>query len=133
MKYRGVPNLFKVLGGITADILKVEIETTAKHFEKLFNIIWEKEGLLSDWNKGLIVKIPKTGERAVCDNYGGITITISTKYSLPQYHIHRIQRVEKSKEKNKLALGREEALLNNCLLYITSLNCIVENGTHLFT
>jgi hypothetical protein len=29
--------------GITAKILKEDIETTTKHLEKSFNIIWEKE------------------------------------------------------------------------------------------
>ena len=69
----------------------------------------------------------------MCDNYGGITLLSVSSIVFFKIISIRIQRgVEKSKEKNKLALGREEALLNNYLPYITSLN-IVENGTHIFT
>jgi hypothetical protein len=50
----------------------------------------------------------------VCDNYGGITLLSVSSIVFSKIISIRIQRgVEKSKEKNKLALGREEALLNN--------------------
>jgi hypothetical protein len=81
---------------ITIEILKADIETTTKHLEKLVNNIWEKEVVSSDWNKGLIVKIPKKGDRAVCDNYTCITLLSTSSKVFSKIIVQRIQRgVEK--------------------------------------
>jgi hypothetical protein len=58
--------------------------------------IWEKEDVSSDWNKGLIVKIPKKGDRAVCDNYTCITLLSTSSKVFSKIIVQRIQRgVEK--------------------------------------
>ena len=81
--------------GITAKILKEDIETTTKHLEKSFNIIWEKEVLPSDWNKGSIFKIPKE-DRAVCDNYRSVTLL-----SIPSKVFPKINLKNTNGSKNK--------------------------------
>jgi hypothetical protein len=71
----------------------------AKHLEKLVNNIWEKEVVSSDWNKGLIVKIPKKGDRAVCDNYTCITLLSTSSKVFSKIIVQRIQRgVEKKRD-----------------------------------
>ena len=47
------------IDGITAEILKADMTTTVKYLEKLFKAIWNTETIPTEWNKGLIVKIPK--------------------------------------------------------------------------
>ena len=44
---------------IHAKMLKADIATSSKILQQLFNNIWNKEIIPSDWTKGLIVKLPK--------------------------------------------------------------------------
>ncbi|KAK3082831.1 hypothetical protein FSP39_006593 [Pinctada imbricata] len=84
------------IDGITAEIMKADMETTIRYLEKLFTTIWNKEVIPPEWNKGLIVKIRKKGDRSVCDNYRGITLL-----SMPSKVFSRvvIQRIQEGAEK----------------------------------
>ena len=62
------------IDAIPAELLKSDINTSAKVLYKLFKKIWENEVIPSDWNKGLIVKLPKKGDLQCCDNWRGITL-----------------------------------------------------------
>lgn len=66
----------KACGGdqIAAEMLKVDIDVTAKRLHPLFNLIWEKEEIPDRWKESIIVKIPKKGDPSVCDNYRGISL-----------------------------------------------------------
>jgi hypothetical protein len=64
--------------GITAKILKEDIETTTKHLEKSFNIIWEKEFYHQTGTKDQYSKYQKKTEPYV-------TITEVLPYS--QYQV----------------------------------------------
>ena len=44
---------------ITAEVLKVDTETTATVFHSLFQHIWKHEAIPADWAKGIIIKLPK--------------------------------------------------------------------------
>ena len=88
---------------ITIEILKADIETTTKHLEKLVNNIWEKEVVSSDWNKGLIVKIPKKGDRAVCDNYTCITLLSTSSKVFSKIIVQRIQREVEKKANRRIS------------------------------
>ncbi|XP_072025117.1 uncharacterized protein [Amphiura filiformis] len=46
---------------ITAELLKVDIDTTVDWLAGLFNTIWDKEEVPKTWKQGLIVKLPKKG------------------------------------------------------------------------
>ena len=43
-------------------------------FTDLFRDIWTNDVIPNDWNKGLIVKLPKKGYLQHCDNWRGITL-----------------------------------------------------------
>ena len=47
---------------------------TGNVFTDLFSDIWTTNEITRDWNKGLIVKIPKKGDLQNCDNWRGITL-----------------------------------------------------------
>ena len=79
--------------GITSEILKADPETTVKYLEKLFTAIWNQERIPAEWSKGLIVKIPKKGDRSICDNYRGITLLSVPSKIFSRVVIQRIQDV----------------------------------------
>lgn len=60
--------------GILAEMLKTDIETKAKYFEKLFKNIWSKKNTTIDLTQSLIVKMPWTGDGSILDNYRDITL-----------------------------------------------------------
>ena len=41
---------------ITAEVLKVDIESTTTVFHKPFHHIWRDEAIPDDWDKGIIIK-----------------------------------------------------------------------------
>ena len=60
---------------ITAELLKVDIDTTVNWLADLFDTIWDKEEVPKAWKQGLIVKLPKKGDLKECDNWRGRTLT----------------------------------------------------------
>jgi hypothetical protein len=44
---------------ITAELLKADIETSVDKIHKIISGIWREERAPEDWNRGLIVKLPK--------------------------------------------------------------------------
>jgi hypothetical protein len=61
---------------INPEILTANIDTTASVLLPLFGKIWRQEKILQDWKCGLIVKIPKKGDRTnnKCSNWRGISV-----------------------------------------------------------
>ena len=62
------------IDSIRAEMLKADLSTATRVLTYLFDTIWDKETIPSDWGKGLIIKIPKKGNLQVCDNWRGITL-----------------------------------------------------------
>ena len=60
---------------ITAELFKVDMNTTEKWLVKLFITFWEQEKVPKTWKQGLIVKILKKGDITECRNWKGITLT----------------------------------------------------------
>jgi endonuclease/exonuclease/phosphatase family metal-dependent hydrolase len=77
---------------ITAEMLKADVEVTSKKLKDLFEIIWEKEEVPTQWNKGLICKIPKKGNLQECRNWRGITLLTQVSKVLSKILISRIQK-----------------------------------------
>jgi hypothetical protein len=88
------------IDGITDEIMKADMEKTTRYLDKLFTAIRNEEVIPPEWNKGLIVKIPKKGDRSVCDNYRGITLLSVLCKVFSKVVIQRIQEeVEKQLRK----------------------------------
>ena len=60
--------------GIPAEIYKVGLDENVKILQKLFERIWSDEKVPTEWLKGNIAKIPKKGDKTVCDNWRGVTL-----------------------------------------------------------
>ncbi|XP_071150110.1 uncharacterized protein [Mytilus edulis] len=54
-------------------------------------MIWTGDEIPKDWNKGLIVKIVKKGDRPCCDNYKAITLLSVPSKVFTKIIIQRIQ------------------------------------------
>ena len=59
---------------ISAEVLKVDLETAASTLEEIFRCVWDKETIPDDWKKGIIVKLPKKGDLTCAGNWRGITL-----------------------------------------------------------
>ena len=62
------------IDAVTAEVLKVDLETAASTLEEIFRCIWDKESVPDDWKKGIIVKLPKKGDLTCAGNWRGITL-----------------------------------------------------------
>ena len=60
---------------ITGEMLKVTVEDTAvRKLHDLFHLVWSSETCPEDWKCGTIIKLPKKGNLADCNNWRGITL-----------------------------------------------------------
>ena len=59
---------------ICIEPLKTDVTTAGNVFTDLFSDIRTTNEIPRDWNKGLIVKIPKKGDLQNCDNWRGLTL-----------------------------------------------------------
>ena len=59
---------------ITAEMLKYGGKAVIQAWGKLLNSCWQEEHVPSDWRNGVIVKIPKKGNLANCNNWRGVTL-----------------------------------------------------------
>lgn len=46
------------LDGVSADLLKADMDTSVEVLHDLLNKIWATERIPDDWTRGLIVKLP---------------------------------------------------------------------------
>ena len=75
----------------TKSQLKADIEQTSLELQKIFDIIWEKETVPTQWTKWLICKIPKEGNLQECGNWWGVTLLPQASKVLSRIVIDRIQ------------------------------------------
>lgn len=60
------------IDSVEAEVLMAEPVTATSVLVDLFG--WESDTIPSDWERGLIVKIPEKGNLQICDNWRGITL-----------------------------------------------------------
>jgi hypothetical protein len=54
--------------------MKIDLDITANMLHPLFEKMWNEGEMPNDWKYGLLIKIPKKGDIANCDNWRGITL-----------------------------------------------------------
>jgi hypothetical protein len=59
---------------IPPEAIKAMNSISIKHLHRLINQIWKDEKIPHDWRKGLLVKIPKKGDKSNCNTSRGITL-----------------------------------------------------------
>ena len=89
----------------------------------LFEKIWNEGEMPNDWKCGLLIKIPKKGDTANCDNWRGITLL-----SIPSKVFTRIL-LNRIKEHVNHRLRKEQAGFrpnHSCIDQINKLRIIIE-------
>ena len=59
---------------IPPEAIKADMTTSVDILNTLFTKIWNEEDIPGDWKKGILIKLPKTGDLGNCNNYRGITL-----------------------------------------------------------
>ena len=76
--------------GIPAEILKADLNTSTQMLYEIFEKVWEEETIPEDWKEGYLVKVPKKGDLANCNNYRGITMLSVPGKILSQIILQRL-------------------------------------------
>ena len=108
---------------ISPEVLKVDLDITANMLHPLFEKIWNEGEMPNDWRCGLLIKIPKKGDTANCDNWWGIT-----PLSIPSKVFTRIL-LNRIKEHVNQRLQMEQAGFcpnRSCIDQINTLRIIIE-------
>ena len=72
-------------------MLKADPATSAKCLVGLFNMVWTKEEVPEDWQKGIIIKLPKKGDLSECGNWRGINLLSVPGKVFCRVLLHRIK------------------------------------------
>ena len=57
---------------VKIELMRADLETTVAVLYELVLKIWESERVRNDWRFGLIIPLPKKGNRMECRNWRGI-------------------------------------------------------------
>ena len=108
---------------ISAEMLKADPALSAQMLHQLFYNIWDTATFPADWMQGILIKVPKKGDLAECDNWRGITLLCVVLKVLCKVILERI------KEKIDATLRRQQAGFRAgraCSDHIATLRIIVE-------
>jgi len=108
---------------ILPEVLKVDLDITANMLHPLFERIRNEGKMPNDWKCGLLIKIPKKGDTANCDNWRGITLL-----SIPSKVFTRIL-LNRIKEHVNYRVRREQAGFRpnrSCIDQINTLRIMIE-------
>ena len=113
------------LDNINLEVLKADPEITVEMLYPLVEKIWKEEKIPEEWDEGLIIKIPKKGDQANCNNWRGVTL-LSTPSKIPTRII--LNRIQDTVEHH---LGKEQSGFckhQSCVDLINILRVILEQS-----
>ena len=67
------------IDSINGEMVKADLRTVTKVLTELFESIWDKDTIPSDWAKGRILKLPKKRNLQVCDNWRGFPTLVHSQ------------------------------------------------------
>ena len=111
------------IDNITAEVLKTDIRFVTEWLYDLFYKIWNAQSVPEDWCRGLIIKLPKKGDRTQCTNWRGVTLL-----SVPSKVFCKIIQMRLSDAIN-IILRKEQAGFRpgvGCIDHIFTLRNIIE-------
>ena len=79
--------------GVTAEMLKADVNVTAPILNEIFKQIWEEGQIPEAWKTGLIFKFPKKGDLGDCNNWRGITLLSLTSKVFSRIVLSRLTAV----------------------------------------
>jgi hypothetical protein len=108
---------------IPPEVLKVDLDISANLLNSLFEKIWNEGEMPNDWKCGLLIKIPKKGYIANCDNWWGITLL-----SIPS-KVYTSILINTIKEHDNHRLRKEQAGFRpnrSCIVQMNTLRIVTE-------
>ena len=108
---------------IPAEALKEGGAEIVDHLHKLLSLIWTKEEIPTDWKKGLLVKLPKSGDLSQCGKWRGITLLSIPSKVLTRVILERMKDAIDKELRDEQAGFRKE---RSCTDQIATLRVIVE-------
>ncbi|RXN04778.1 endonuclease-reverse transcriptase [Labeo rohita] len=111
---------------LNTELFKADPDLAATILQPFFRTIWERKQAPDDWNKGIIVKIPKRGALSDCNNWRRITLLSVPSKILAKVIIQRISdAVDKSLRNEQAGFRRGRG----CTDQIFALRNIIEQCT----
>jgi hypothetical protein len=89
----------------------------------LLNKIWENESMPYDWKKGHLVKLPKEGDIASCNNWRGIKLLSIPGKVLTRIILERLKTVLDKTFREKQAGFHQD---RSCADHIATMRIIIE-------
>nr|CAI5855303.1 unnamed protein product [Callosobruchus analis] len=108
---------------IPSELWKADIEKTIDLILPSIKDIWIQEVLPTEWNNGIIIKIPKKGDREDCCNWRGVTLLCSINKILASVIHQRIYSKVEEQLRNEQAGFRKG---KSCIDQIATATIIIE-------
>ena len=108
---------------IPAEALKEGGEVIVDQLHVLLNLVWTTGEIPSDWKKGLLVKLPKSGDLSQCGKWRGITLLSIPSKVLTRVILERMKNAIDQKLRDEQAGFRKD---RSCTDQIATLRIIVE-------
>jgi len=98
---------------VNPKVLKIDPEITVEMLYPLLRKIWKEQKIPEEWEEGLIIKIPKKGNLANCNNWRGITLLSTPNKILARVILNRIQgTVEQHLRKEQAGFRKHESCVD---------------------
>ena len=111
--------------GVTAEMLKADVNVTAPILTEIFKQIWEEGQIPEAWRTGLIFKLPKKGDLGDCNSWRDITLLSLTSKVFSRIVLSRLTAVLEKEQVS--ALGDPARITSSlCARFWNS----AKNGTH---
>ena len=96
------------IDNIPPDVLKEGGAEIINQLHNIFNKIWASEISPTEWKKGLLIKIPKSGDLSQCEKWRGITLLFVPSKVITRILLNRLKEAcdNHLREKNRLALEK---------------------------
>ncbi|VEN42335.1 unnamed protein product [Callosobruchus maculatus] len=108
---------------IPSELWKADVEKTLDLILPLIKDVWVQEVLPTEWNNGIIIKIPKKGDLKDCCNWRGVTLLCSINKILAFVIHQRIHRkVEEQLRKEQAGFRKGKS----CVDQIATARIIIE-------
>ena len=108
---------------IPAEALKEGGDVIVDRLHQLLNLVWTQEEIPTDWKKGLLVKLPKSGDLTHCGKWRGITLLSIPSKVLTRIILERMKDAVDRELRDEQAGFRKERC---CTDQIATLRVIVE-------
>ena len=93
---------------IPAEALKEGGDVIVESLHQLLNLVWTEEEIPNDWKKGLLVKLPKSGDLSKCDKWRGITLLSIPSKVFTRVLLDRMKNAIDKELRDKQARFRKE-------------------------